>query len=199
MGGTRFWNFGYQHYAPHLPLAWTTFDENDSSYDSEDEHWIEDDEGNFERQFERKEAVKTAMQRVSRDTVCDYLRVRLLLEATVPRYNSQVAWALCNLSRKAYVRATPLATLTMPRHWQTGCSVDGPFVKGIHTVVDLGTVALILSSWSGDLSNVGIVGPWAGDRLAVAAIEELGAGWEDVSEMGMELVKQCVSYNSRGL
>lgn len=140
------------------------------------------------------------MQRAFPDASGDHLRIRLLLQNTAPRYTSQGAWGLCNISRKEYIRASALTTLELSGCRQTGCSVEGPLVKGGNTVVDLGTLTLMMTSWSDDLGDVGTVGPWAGDRLAVTVLGQLeGEGWEDVSAMGLRVVKECVRANESAL
>ncbi|KZV65734.1 hypothetical protein PENSPDRAFT_115931 [Peniophora sp. CONT] len=150
------------------------------------------------RKGKKSDIVKTALQRVSPDTSRgDYLRTRLLLESTAPRYAPNASWALCNMSRKKYIRASDLARLRIPgEDVQFGCSVDGPFVMGPKTVIDLGTLAIIMTTDSSDMGDVGTYGPWAGDRLAIAMVEELpGEGWEDDSVRGLKTVKQCMMAN----
>ena len=180
MEGARFYNFGYHHYQYHLPLTRRTCDVSTHV--------------DLAAKGLRSEVV---MQRVPLSEASgDYLRAHLLLESTSPRYASHGTWALCNMSCKTYVRANALATLELPGDRQTGCLVEGPFVKGKNTVVDLGTLAIIMTSWSGDVGDVGTIGPWAGDRLSIAPVEELeGEGWDDVTRMGLTAAKKCVVAN----
>ena len=148
-----------------------------------------------------EEVMQVAMQRVSMDVPGDYLRVRLLLESTAPRYASQGDWALCNLSRRQYVRAKALASMKIRGYWQEGCTTEGPFLRGEKLVIDLGALALIMTSESDNMGPVGTVLPyWAGDRLAVMIVEELsGPGWEDVSTAGQRMADECVNANYRAL
>ncbi|VDB91933.1 unnamed protein product [Peniophora sp. CBMAI 1063] len=132
--------------------------------------------------------------RIPPDAVGDHLRARLLLDSTSPRYPLHGTWVLCNISRKAYIRADALTTLD----WQINCQIDGPFIRGTNAAVDLGTLVIMMTSCSDDLGDVGTAGPWAGDRLAVIGVEELeGEGWEDVSVMGLGVVRDCIVANER--
>ncbi|KZV65730.1 hypothetical protein PENSPDRAFT_655521 [Peniophora sp. CONT] len=186
-GATHFYSFAYHHYERLPPALY------DRKFDSEG-GYVQDENG--APAVMGQEGDKPAIRRVSRKS--DYLRVRLLLESSAPRYSSQGSWALCNTSRRLYVRASALASLKIP---QTSHCVEGPFMKGKDTAMDLGTLAIILTTWSSVIRDFGTVGPWAGDRLAVTVVEELedAEGWDDVTAMGLEVVKECVMVNDRAL
>ncbi|KZV65735.1 hypothetical protein PENSPDRAFT_756269 [Peniophora sp. CONT] len=190
----HFYSFAWDHYQHNIPLANMSFDGKEPYVGFEYQD-IEDEYGDVIDRI-RIEVPKTAMQRVSRDVTGDYLRVQLLLESTAPRYLSRGTWALCNLSRKQYVRADALASMEILDYWQAGCTADGPFLKGERLVLDLGALAMIMTSWSEDVGPVGTLSVWAGDRLAVTTVEELaGGGWEDVSSTGQRLAEECVIAN----
>ncbi|VDB91938.1 unnamed protein product [Peniophora sp. CBMAI 1063] len=144
----------------------------------------------------KRYTIDSALQRVSPGTG-DYLRIRLLLESTAPCFAQQGTWALCNMSRKKYLRASELAKMKIPgQDVQYRCTTEGPFVKGPKTVIGLGTAAIILTTDSSDMGDVGTYGPWAGNRLSIAMVEELeGEGWEDASVTCLKTVKQCVMAN----
>lgn len=134
---------------------------------------------------------KPALKRVSRHRR-DKLRVRLLLEDTSRYYDPRATWALCNLDRQEYIRASAVASMKIhgPRRKvvQEGSRVEGPFVTGDNTVVDLGTVAIVLTA-----SGQSVQRPWAGECLEILDIARLrGEGWKDVSRWGVDLVHSCV-------
>ncbi|VDB91930.1 unnamed protein product [Peniophora sp. CBMAI 1063] len=115
----------------------------------------------------------------------DHLRVRLLLSDTTPQYDMRGNWALCNLDTKEYARAKAIAKARFLYHadYQRGSSVNGPFVSGPETVLYLGSLALILTTWS---KRGGIRGPWAGNRLVICDVDTLKSQkWEDMSDWGV--------------
>lgn len=97
-----------------------------------------------------------------------------------PEYDSEQPWVLCNVSKGEYVRAEAVATLTGREH-------KGPFIEA---PINLGHALLSRICWSSDPSISMSYdkdlhrGPWAGDRVAVTALDRLkfGIEWKDVSK-----------------
>lgn len=108
----------------------------------------------------------------------DVSRMKVMLRTS---YTTSQGWALCNLSKKEYVRADEIARMT-----KSTCR--GPWIK--HTV-NLGMVLLLRTTWSsaelveikdpkGDMHR----GVWAGDRFEITTLNRLKGGqkgWKDVS------------------
>ncbi|PSR70659.1 hypothetical protein PHLCEN_2v13464 [Hermanssonia centrifuga] len=108
----------------------------------------------------------------------DASRMKVMLRTS---YTTSQGWALCNLSKKEYVRADEIAKMT-----KSTCR--GPWIK--HTV-NLGMVLLLRTTWSsaelveikdpkGDMHR----GVWAGDRFEITTLDRLKGGqkgWKDVS------------------
>ncbi|KZV65731.1 hypothetical protein PENSPDRAFT_115879 [Peniophora sp. CONT] len=149
-----------------------------------------------------RDTKKPALRRVSqrRD---DKLRLRLLLEDTSPHYDPHAAWALCNLNRKEYVRASAVANMKIGRTpsgkvlLEAGSLVEGPFVRGDNTILDLGTFTIILTVWlrAGETQQSQ---SRAGERLGIQQVERLKVeGWKDVSEWGVRLVDRWGAMNYR--
>lgn len=143
------------------------------------------------------DVIKPALQRVAPSTG-DCLRVRLLLEDTTPRYASDATWALINLDRKMYIRANALANRSIrlrSKVLQPGSSVEGPFVRGEAVILDLASLALVLTAWSHTpfMEPVGRRGPWAGQRIGIYKLEEFAVEeLKDVSAWGLKLFKGCI-------
>ncbi|GBE86774.1 hypothetical protein SCP_1000160 [Sparassis crispa] len=95
-------------------------------------------------------------------------------------------WALCNLSKREYVRGDKTAQLT---HSAT----KGPCTDGS---VGLGHVLVTRICWSSD-SRVGLQyngdlhqGPWAGDRIVITTLDRMPIGhWTDISKEALKLVE----------
>ncbi|KZV65732.1 hypothetical protein PENSPDRAFT_689628 [Peniophora sp. CONT] len=143
--------------------------------------------------------MKSALTRVVARTG-DYLRVRLLLEDTSIRYALQATWALCNMDRKEYIRADAVANMRINPFddFQVGSVVEGPFVNGENTILDLGTFAILLTAWSSYGSELSC--QWAGAHLRVLEVERLQIKkWKDVSKWAVDKVSHWAMMNDRYL
>jgi hypothetical protein len=145
--------------------------------------------------------LKPALQRVSPSCSGDYLRVRLLLEDTSPRYQSDATYALCNKDRNQCVRASALANMriVLPSRKvvQERSSVDGPFLRGDKVMFDLGSLAIILTSWANPVIKDG---PWAGERVGIWKVDNVPPNkLQDVSKWAIKIAKDCAKemYNRR--
>ncbi|KZV65726.1 hypothetical protein PENSPDRAFT_756261 [Peniophora sp. CONT] len=145
--------------------------------------------------------INPALQRVSSSCSGDYLRVRLLLEDTSPRYQSGATYALCNKDRNQCVRASALANMriVLPSRKvvQERSSVDGPFLRGDKVMFDLGSLAIILTSWANPLIKDG---PWAGERIGIWKVDNVPPNkLQDVSKWAIKIAKDCAKemYNRR--
>ncbi|VDB91722.1 unnamed protein product [Peniophora sp. CBMAI 1063] len=124
----------------------------------------------------------------------DCCRADMFYASTAPYYPAACEWALCNSTRKEYVLASVIAKI--PR-WQYNCDTRGPFiVDGAYCekIFDLGALALLLTAWSTDMGSICDKGLWAGERLSILRIEDIGdgerAGWVDVSKEMHKRVEQ---------
>ncbi|VDB91924.1 unnamed protein product [Peniophora sp. CBMAI 1063] len=133
--------------------------------------------------------LKPALARISH-LRSDELRIRLLIQDTSPTYAPQSTWALCNFDTREYIRAGAIANMKIPgsegRMLQVGSVADGPFIRGKRKVVDLGTVAIILTAWPCYQSG----GQWAGHRLEICRVRTLSRkNWKDVSRWAVGLIE----------
>jgi hypothetical protein len=114
-----------------------------------------------------------------------------VVKVVVPSSTS-TEWVLRNLTRRQYVRESPLRAEGMPRKW------DGK-------PLGLEDILLTQVCWSSDSSasmpeyNGDLtLGPWAGDRVDIKKVDilSLGKGWRDVTN---ELVGRLAKiWNSAG-
>ncbi|CCM04107.1 uncharacterized protein FIBRA_06267 [Fibroporia radiculosa] len=101
-------------------------------------------------------------------------------------------WALCNLSKREFVRADATAKVT-------GAKSMGPFIA---SKINLGTVLISQICWSSDDSTASSYerpihrGAWAGDRFVITTLDRLEASseYKDVSNTVLAVLTGFQKY-----